>query len=261
MLGQVSSYGAGWLPSLPFLLFALLLLPRDVTAAPRQRITVGSGDPTGCTEAALQTALSAASAAGGGRITFNRGLAPVTIPLSQPANINGMKVLLVIPNNTTIDGGNLITLDGTKSGMIALVDQGSTVLLRNIAITNGFANANDENTLAGGIGNLGNLTMVNSIVSFSASNLGGGFWNQGTLTIVDSTLSQNGSGFVGGGGILNTGALTVQGTTFDRNGTARDGGAILNNGLGPMFIRQSTLLKKSDPCWQRRSNRWSQCEH
>ena len=239
LIPEPSPRRAGWRRSLQALFLASLLLPHGVMAGPRQLITAGSGDPTGCTETALRAALSVAAAAGGGTITFNCGLAPATITLSQSTNINGMKVLLVIPNNTTIDGGSLITLDGTRSGMIALVDKGSTVVLRNITIANGLAL--DQATLAGGIANLGTLTVVNSTVSLCGSMFGGGFWNQGTLTITDSTLFQNGSGFAGGGGILNSGALTIQGTTFDSNGTALDGGAILNEGLGPIVIRESAF--------------------
>jgi len=100
--------------------------------------------------------------------TFDRGRPGATISLTQPSIVDGMQVHLVIPNNTVIDGaihgGGQITLDGTQSGMVALVDQGSTVVLRNLQIIGG--RANDKDTPAGGIANFGGLFVENVTLVF-----------------------------------------------------------------------------------------------
>ena len=61
---------------------------------------IGTGTPDSCTEAALRTAISA-----GGMIAFNCGEMPVTLKITQT---------LTAPSNkdTTIDGGDKVTLDG-----------------------------------------------------------------------------------------------------------------------------------------------------
>jgi len=153
---QRSRHRAGWPRSVHVLLLAFLLFPQSVQAAPDQNITVGSGTAASCTETALKAALITASGSGGGTINFNCGLVHITIGLNQPTDVGGLQVLLVLPNNTTIDGRGLITLDGTRTASVALVDQGVSVVLRHLSIVNGLG---ADETPAGGIINRGTLTI------------------------------------------------------------------------------------------------------
>ena len=120
---------------------------------------------------------------------------------------------------------------------------------------------------AGGIGNLGSLTITNSTISGnrafgSSSNYGGGVENYGTMTIQNSTISGNKAGakggyggggpvlanYGGGGGIANFGLATIENSTISgnkANGTFSRGGGILNGGYAsdsaPLTITNSTI--------------------
>jgi hypothetical protein len=103
-----------------FVVLVLLALPRPAPAAPP--IFVGDGTPGSCTETTLKDALIIAETVGGATIRFKCGPEPVTIALSQVTTFpDGLSVLVVLPNNTTIDGGGLITLDGTRTATVAFV--------------------------------------------------------------------------------------------------------------------------------------------
>lgn len=67
---------------------------------------VGDGTPGSCTEGAFKAAINL-----GGVITFKCGAAPVTITLTSPAIINNIAGADML-GDTTIDGGNLVTLSG-----------------------------------------------------------------------------------------------------------------------------------------------------
>ena len=82
---------------------------------------------------ALKDALIVAQTVGGATIRFNCGSGPVTIALSQVATSPGIPVLLVLPNNTTVDGGGLITPDGTSTATVAFVDRDTTVVLKHLS--------------------------------------------------------------------------------------------------------------------------------
>jgi predicted outer membrane repeat protein len=236
----------GWLRVAQVLLFAVLLLPHGAMGTTKAKVvTVGSGTATSCTETALQASLTIASSAGGGTINFNCGGAPVTIALTQPTTLgDGTEVLLIIPNNTTIDGGGLITLDGTRTAMIAMVAQGSTVGLRNITIVNGDGFTSEVSSPAGCIANGGTLTIEASTVSSCLSDLTGAISNDGALTIANSTIS-NSNGFFLGGGITNGGVLTIQNSIFTSNSSGFNGGAIF--GDGSLAISKSTFSKNQSP--------------
>src|SRR4030095_4473751 len=108
------------------LLLAVVLsaLPQSGLAAPP--IIVGDGTPASCTETALQNALAAAQS-GGGTVKFECGGAPVTIVLTTT---------LTVPNNTTINGGEKITLSGPVIGYLIVVEQQTVAALKSLTITN-----------------------------------------------------------------------------------------------------------------------------
>ena len=216
---------------------------------------VGDGTAPSCTEAALNAAL-----AGGGLVTFDCGPVPVTILLS------GEKVI-GLAQSTTIDGGGKITLSGGgATRLFSVSGAGSSLSLKNLALTSGNAaaggaiNNNGQLTIAGstlfannapgGIGgaiyNAGIATITNSALSgnaAAAAGLGGGIDNVGILTIVNSTLSGNFGGS-GGGAIINGNNLVIRNSTFDNNQSTNSGGAIANVS-GPLTISGSTFFSNT----------------
>src|SRR5262245_58812083 len=113
-------------------LVSMLALALPHAAGAADPLTVGDGRPSSCTEMAIEHALLMAEARGGGTVRFKCGRAPVTIVLNQTVDLDGVPALLVVPGNTTIDGGGLITLDGTHTGTVILVRQGSTAALKGL---------------------------------------------------------------------------------------------------------------------------------
>ena len=223
---------------------SLLILAQPRPALADRPIIVGNGTAASCTETALKSALFIAETIGGATIRFKCGPAPVTIALSQVVEVvPGRLVLLVIPDNTTIDGGGLVTLDGTDTATVVFVDRGTTATLRRRAIVNG----RDPFFEPGGIDNFGTLTLKMSTVSANVSGfLAGGISNEGTLTIHDSTISSNAGGQWGGVINRNGGTLIIRNTMFAENISVFDGGGI-GNFFGTIKINNSTFLRNQAP--------------
>jgi hypothetical protein len=134
-------------------------------------------------------------------------------------------------NNTSYSGG-------------AMYNAGSTVMVSNSTFSD---NSGDPNmsSYAGGIYNIGTLTISDSIFSNnSAHDCGGGIFNTtGTLTITNSIFSGNSvSGYhSAGGGIINDDTLIIANSTFSGN-RAETGGAIYNNGtVGMLTVTDSSF--------------------
>ncbi|MFM2105570.1 MAG: hypothetical protein RL338_602, partial [Chloroflexota bacterium] len=74
------------------------------------------------------------------------------------------------------------TLDGNGGGTVLTIQTGATVTIRQLRITNGFANR------GGGVYNLGTVSMTDGaqVVANSAGTAGGGIHNEGTLTLSGS---------------------------------------------------------------------------
>src|SRR5262245_7307009 len=133
------------------ILLALSAMPRSAIAEP---ITVGDGTAASCTEGALKDALATAKAFGGGTIRFRCGAQPVTITLSQAADLVEIGlVVLTIPDNTALDGGGLITLARDVNAVLIFVDRDHTVALKDLSIS-GFCVCD-----AGAVFNMGALTV------------------------------------------------------------------------------------------------------
>ena len=138
-----------------------------------------------------------------------------------------------VAQDLNLFGRSGATLDGNGTGTTLKVSAGD-VKVFGLTITGGTgwdACAPAGCFIAGGIYNLGTLTLVRSAVSGnSVTNVGGGIFNDvgGTLTIAGSTVSENSAPF-GGGGINNLGTLVLWRSVVDGN-SAQGGGGILNNG-------------------------------
>jgi hypothetical protein len=193
---------------------------------------VGTGTPASCTEAAFDSALTAASA-GGGTITFNCGPAVATVPLTVAK--------IVTLGNVTIDGADRIILNAGNNDRHFFVGSGVTFRLENIALRDG-------NSLVGGgaieaSGATVILDSVQLINSYSSVSGGAIYCYDGELTIRDSLLENNASGT--GGAIYNDGcAVTISDSSFIGNAaldSAGRGGAIANMLAGTLTLNDSLL--------------------
>jgi hypothetical protein len=160
-----------------FVALLALALPHPALAAP---IIVGNGTPASCTEAAARFALAVAETSGGGTIRFKCGPLATTIVFNESDG----GAVLVLPGDTVINGGGLITFAGNPPGFFVPVPADTNAVLKNLIIASrsGFPS----------ILNHGTLSVENSTVSGTR---GGGIWNFGTLDVHRSTFSENGGFF------------------------------------------------------------------
>jgi predicted outer membrane repeat protein len=193
---------------------------------------VGNGDPSSCTEAALDSALAA-----GGTITFDCGTAPVTITVTSEKTIR---------QDTTIDGGGLVTLSGGGATRIIWVEK-CTVTLTNLILRDAV---NKVHSVDGGgalYNHRGTLTVSNSLLANNQCNFEGGAIhnNFGRLILTDDVLADNHAISAGGAFQASAGHTKVTRCTFDNN-TALGGGAIRNEG-GTITVADSTFSNNSAP--------------
>ena len=177
--------------------------------------TVGDGTPASCTQDALAAAIAA-----GGTIVFSCGTSPTTISITTTLNLRTDVA-------TTIDGGNLVTLDGGDQVQILNFDHddyrvNKTVLtLQHLGIAHGHAH--------------GTMTYAPAPSPCSQGyydGYGGGlYFRDGVLVVIDTVFESNQAESlgpdVGGGAISLLGVLsaTVANSTFHANKGA-NGGAI-----------------------------------
>jgi hypothetical protein len=177
---------------------------------------VGDGTPASCTESAFEAAIAA-----GGVVTFSCGASPYKLVLSSTKSIT---------QDTVIDGGNLVTLDG--GGQVRQ-------LLMN---TNNFDATTPTLTLQ-------NITLANGHGTDSAGTgapTGGGavYRYGGTLNVIHSQFMNNigpASGQDSAGGAIysvGVGTTTVVGSTFQGN-QASDGGALGNLGASVDLVNDT----------------------
>ena len=184
--------------------------PTTAPTAARTAGVVGTGTADSCTDEALDAAL-----VGGGMVTFNCG-GPATIDISTGT---GTKTIAA---DTTIDGGDLITVSGGNKTSVFVVNAGVEFTVQHLTIANGSTTGRGSRAA---IVNGGTLAVSNS--TFSGNNGGGAIANGGMLTVANSTFSGNHSTASAlGGAIANSGMLTVANSTFTGNGV----GAIYNGG-------------------------------
>ena len=183
------------------------------TSSPKS--VVGTGTAASCTHAALSAAI-----AQGGIITFNCGAAPVTISVSATLNV---------PTNqdTVIDGGNLVTLDG--GGSVRILRWNSPGWMTNTHVLTlqrlSFINGKATPTQA--------IPVCPSPCSQGWTDGQGGavFMRDGELRVIDSTFTGNQAAALGpdtgGGAIYVFGGqpLTISGCVF-KNNQASNAGAV-----------------------------------
>jgi len=206
------------------IILTLLAATFNVRPARAASAVVGDGSPASCTEAAFDTALASASS-GGGTITFNCGAAVKTITFSGVKNI--------LTGDVTINGNDLIVLNGGNVTRHFFVGSGRTFRLQHITLRDGNSGVG-----GGAIEASGAYIILESaqLINNYATAQGGAIYCyvgiDGTLTVSDSLFENNGSRF--GGAIYNDGCMaTISNSTFKTN-TANDGvlgigGAIYNS--------------------------------
>lgn len=212
-----------------FVLAAMMIGGAPARAA---NAVVGNGTAASCTEAAFDSALSAASA-GGGTITFNCGPGVATIPFSVFKS--------VVIGNVTIDGGGRVILNANNADRHFFIGNGITFRLRAITLRDG------SSPVGGGAIEMSGATVVLENVQLLnnyADTAGGAIYcYDGALTIEDSLLEHNAAAT--GGAIYNDGcAVDIHNSTFRGNEALDDfgrGGAIENSAPGALTMTGSLL--------------------
>ena len=152
---------------------------------------------------------------------------------------------LAINKGVTINGpgADKLTIAGSSFDRVFNIGSNFNVTLDGITIRDGDSGSFNS---GGGVNNLGNLLITNSVIRNNVAGFGGGVANRlGTLTILNSTISNNRStDEVGGGGIENTGILTIINSTISGNEShnptgSRNSGGILT--YGTTTIINSTI--------------------
>ncbi len=191
---------------------------------------VGTGTPASCSEAALQSAVSA-----GGIVSFDCGSTPQVITLTSA---------LTVANDTVVDGSGQITLDGNHATRIFHVGfLGAALTLVGLTLENGSTTDNGGAVLMEG----GSLTVFDStferntgpVMSPSA---GGGAISAAqnvTVALYGTTFTQNES--ANGGAIQVWSSLTAVHTTFTMNAATGTGGSTDEGGLGGAIISVGTM--------------------
>ena len=208
-------------------------------------------------------------------------------------NQNGTNQTVYIDKNITLQGGYLAgnwmatpnpvvyptTLDADQNGRVAFITGTNTVELHGLIMTNGLANADNQD--GGGIYNTnttltisnsqlisntawdsggalfnmdGAVEIYNSSVSWNkaedispVSNNGGAIYNytNGSLTINDSVVNYNFADGGVGGGVANLGEAHIYNSELAHNEISDQGtsigGAAYNNNLGIMVISDSLI--------------------
>jgi hypothetical protein len=202
----------------------------------------GTGTDASCS---LRDALSYASIAGAGNVSFSSAAFAVANPAAQNT-ITLSNGTLNMPPNTTVAGSgsglaSQVTVSGANGYTVFSVGSG----VPGIRLT-GLTIANGNSALGGGIYNQGTLVVIASTLSGNSTNSnGGGINNQGMLTVSDSTISGN-TATGNGGGIYNQGTLTVSDSTVSGNTATGKGGGIENAG-GTASLANTIVSGNSAP--------------
>jgi CSLREA domain-containing protein len=180
-------------------------------------------DGTDSTSCSLRDAISAANADNAvGGCAAGQGADVITF--SVAGTITLAANLPEITSNLTVDGGHVITVDGTGTYRPFSIQSGD-VTLTGLTITNGHA------MNGGGIDNHGNLAVSETTITASTAEISGGAINSDVaLTVEASTICGNTSA-TEGGGIAFHGTASITNSTICDNTATRVGGGIVAWGL------------------------------
>jgi hypothetical protein len=152
-----------------------------------------------------------------------------------------------ISHSLTLKGVGAATLDGQSTGTVLTVDGGKVVVVKNLVVTGGGATGTFGDTVAGGISNLGTLSVSNSSVNANSASGGeitavGGILNTGTLELRNSTVSGNSaSAATAVGGVLNEGLLALKNSEVSENSAGSGMGGTAYAGI----LNVATLILRN----------------
>ena len=178
-----------------------------------------------------------ATAAPGDTIEFDMALGHVNSPIVLTTGAldltQDIKIVGPGPGELTISGNSASTILSVASGVNAKIS-GLTL-----------ANGKSESS-AGGIFNLGHLTLTDDVLSNNTGALAGGIFSEsGSLSMSGCTSTLNSASSASGGGIyVLSSAVTIKDSTFDNNNATFFGGAIFNN-AGAVSLINSTITANS----------------
>jgi hypothetical protein len=136
----------------------------------------------------------------------------------------------------------------TNGFRIFTVDQGATVAISDLTVTNGQSYDFASRGEGGGLLNDGTLTLSNTTFSGNAAIYGGAIYNGGTLTVSNSVLSGNTASANGmidggdGGAIDNHGTLTVSNSILSGNAAKDENGSAINStSSNPLTITDTSI--------------------
>jgi hypothetical protein len=169
------------------------------------------------------------------------------------------------------DADNRITVDGNNKNRIFTIASGTTAIISNLTLQNGYTTSGSANTegKGGAINNAGTTTLNNVVVqdskaenstlkdNYANTGWGGGIYNRGTMYIYDSTISNNqavahatdkkpanNAGL--GGGIYNAGTLLIDRSTIDHNSVSGNIQYVDNSIKGGGIYNQNGSLNVSN---------------
>jgi hypothetical protein len=189
----------------------LLLVATAFWFAPAARAV----DLTAGTEAELNAALAAANAAGAGTHTITL-TADITLTAGTTWLNNPTAAEIVLD-------GDGHTIDGNGNGPILLIENDTTVRVRDVTLTHGASD------LGAAIFSIGRLTVENSRLIDNSGIRGAGVHSDGDVTITGSTFSGNETNYGGAVALMPEGAtatLAIRDSVFHDNSAAVNGGVL-----------------------------------
>jgi predicted outer membrane repeat protein len=249
------------------LVLTLLAAAFNVRPAFAANAVVGSGTAGSCTEAAFDNALTAANS-GGGTITFNCGAAVTTISFTSQKSIlasvtiNGNDLIILNGGSVTrhffVNGGltfrlqHIVLRDGDSgAGGGAIESSGADVFLESVQLINNYA-PNQGGAVYCYVGADGTLTISDSLFENNVSRYGGAIYNDGCVTTISNSTfktNQANNGVLGNGGAIYNSTpftpslltLTVNNSLFQGNSALFDGGGLYNDAGATAILNFVTL--------------------
>jgi predicted outer membrane repeat protein len=221
--------------------FVVLTSPSPVSAQARIPVVVGEGTPASCKEENLDDALAI-----GNEITFDCGPAPMTIFIGTTKHIQ---------TDVTIDGGNLITLDG--GGMNRLFYNQNKLTLKNLTLNNAATTTDGGPAVKSDYGSTGltldHVTVTNNFVDFPQANGGdggGAIASRGGVLTITNSIFKNNHVYNGGGGAVHAvdTTMTITDTLFENNSGSKPGlgGAVFADGIQPGAVSGALVFQRVD---------------
>ncbi len=221
------------------LLIGSAVSPTPARAASTITVTTSADNTTTDTFCSLREAITnanddamtfadcAVAGSGNDTIVFANGITSIVLGSTLPtiSDFDGL----------TINGGSDVTINGSDTYRILIVDGGISLTLENLTLKDGACTS----CAGGGIySSGGTVTLNNSAITSSQQGI---FVYNGTVTITNSTFSGNSSTY--GGAVNASGSssmLTISNSVFSSNDSPGGGGSAVYSG-GTMTITNSSF--------------------